>query len=474
MKIKETFDVTPNTSVADILGSSGYSLETAIADIIDNSIYAQPNNIYVEFEYAGKDTVIRIIDDGKGMSLEKMKEACIIGYNYYDENREETDLGRFSAGLKAASRAIANQLIIQSTKDECNTISMDFEKMTQVGWKCDIVELEENYIKSKTGTAIVWNKIKDNIISNSKENFYEKIAKVETHLNHVFNDYIKNGLNIYINGYNRLKGWDPFCIDMGSMIIEDTTIPYKKSNIGVKTFILPQYSNLNQDQQNYMKGYGLGEQQGFYIYRNNRLIREGGWLDIEGLSISNKYDYARIRIDIDSKLDNDFSTNYMKDKIIIPEDLKARFKKIANKARTGSLKNYNYMKAPRIARAMKSDKVSVWNVKMSSNGVLLSVNDKHPIIESICSKLTDRERKRLFDLLSKNIPSSEIQRSGMSDKQNDYSNIKEVMEDMFETLKEEGLTNDKINEKMAKCEPFCLNEEYLSMLIDFLNEKGVL
>ena len=473
MKIKESFDTTHDTTVMDILGSSGYSLETAMADIIDNSIFAGPNNIYLDFDYDGKNTIIKIIDDGKGMSIEKMKQACIIGYDY-NEARDITDLGRFSAGLKTASRAIADHLIIQSVKEECNTISADFNKMNKVGWKCDIVEINDRFVESPTGTAIIWTNIKDNILPKTKEEFYDKIAKVETHLNHVFNDYIKEGLNIWINRNHKLEGWDPFCIDMGSMIIEEKNIPYKDSAISVKTYILPQYSNLDQNQQSIMKGYGLSEQQGFYIYRSKRLILEAGWLDIEGLQISNKFDYARIRIDIDNKLDKVFSTNYMKDKIFIPDDLVPTFKKIASKARSGSLKNYNYMKAPRIARAVKNDKVPVWNVKNSSHGLLLSVNENHPIIESICSKLNDRDKKRLFDLLSKNIPSSEISRNGVSSKQNEYQNIQEVMGDMYNALVEEGLTNDKIAEKMGKCEPFCLNNENMSMLIDFLSEKGII
>ncbi|MBO6072366.1 ATP-binding protein [bacterium] len=133
MKIKETFDITPDTSVMNILGSSGYSLETAIADIIDNSIYAQAHNIYVDFEFNGPNTIIKIIDDGIGMNLEKLKNACIIGYDYFNNKRESSDLGKFSTGLKSASKAVASKLIIQSVTDETNTVLLDFDNMNKVG-----------------------------------------------------------------------------------------------------------------------------------------------------------------------------------------------------------------------------------------------------------------------------------------------------------------------------------------------------
>ncbi|MBO6073345.1 hypothetical protein J6P59_07125 [bacterium] len=69
---------------------------------------------------------------------------------------------------------------------------------------------------------------------------------------------------------------------------------------------------------------------------------------------------------------------------------------------------------------------------------------------------------------------SEIERSGLSSKQNEFGNLEEFMEDMYKELKDNGYTNEDLCKKMAKCEPFCLNEENLSILLDFLNKKGVL
>lgn len=473
MKVKETFGITPNTSVMTILGSAGYTLETAIADIIDNSIYAQAHNIYIDFEHNGSQIDIKIIDDGKGMSLEKLKNACVVGYDF-EEKRDSKDLGRFSTGLKSASRAVASQLVIQSIFNECNTVFIDFENMNKYGWTGNLIENDKKYIPTSTGTAVIWRNIKENILSKDENLLYEKIDNVKNHLNHTFNDYIKNGLNIYINHLHKLEGWDPFCLQMGTRITEEANKNYFNGTISIKTYILPLYNTLNQDEQNYMKGKGLSDQQGFYIYRNKRLIYEGGWLGFANLNISNKFDYARIRVDIPSELDSVFSTNYMKDKISIPEDLKNFFIDIAKKARTNSLKNYNYMKSPTTYKLARKDKIHVWNVKFTPKGLLLNINERHPIIQEICKKLTEGERKKLFDLISKNIPLSEIERSGLSSKQNEFGNLEEFMEDMYKELKDNGYTNEDLCKKMAKCEPFCLNEENLSILLDFLNKKGVL
>ncbi|MBO6073343.1 hypothetical protein J6P59_07115 [bacterium] len=63
---------------------------------------------------------------------------------------------------------------------------------------------------------------------------------------------------------------------MGTRITEEANKNYFNGTISIKTYILPLYNTLNQDEQNYMKGKGLSDQQGFYIYRNKRLIYEGG------------------------------------------------------------------------------------------------------------------------------------------------------------------------------------------------------
>ena len=278
------------------------------------------------------------------------------------------------------------------------------------------------------------------------------------------------------NDENVVKGWDPFYIkNTKTTLIYDETTEYHGSMVKVKIYILPPFNNLSDNEQAYMKGYGLSDQQGFYIYRKNRLIKEGGWLGIEDLAISNKYDYARIRVDIDTTLDKYFEPNFLKNEIFIPDDLKDFFKKIAIKARNESRKSFNYMKAPSIIKSIKTEnKIPVWNCKNSSDGLIISINEEHPIIKSLVSDLKDADKRRLFKLLSKNIPVGEIARSGVSKKQNSYSDIGKEMNDMYEKLKGDGLTDKEIMKKMTTCEPFCLSDDYISSLIEFFESKGVI
>ena len=479
MKVLESFDVTPNTNLLDVLGHAGYSLPSAIADIMDNSITAKANNIWLDMKYDGEGSYIIICDDGFGMSLDKLKQASTIAFRDMFDERSMDDLGRFSTGLNSASESMCEQLIIQSKTigKEANTIVLDYRKMKQNGWKCDVIESEQKYIRTNAGTAIIWKRLKSIASGRTREEFFQKIANVEKHISHVFGNYIRDGLRIHINGDNNVVDcWDPFYTDNDkTSLIYDEKQEYHGSFISSKIYILPPYNNLGTQEQAYMIGYGLSEQQGFYIYRQNRLIKEGGWLGLEGLSISNKYDYARIRIDIDTTLDKYFEPNFMKSDIVIPSDLVDYFTKLATKARRESNKSFNYMKAPSLIRSIKKDKqIPVWNYKSTRDGILLSVNEDHPIIKSLLAPLKNSDKKRLCKLLSKNIPIGEITRSGVSKKQTSYDNIDQEMIDMFERLSEDGLEKSEIMKRMVSCEPFCLSDDYIGKLISFFEEKGVL
>ena len=480
MEIIESYDSTPTTNLLDVLANSGYSLQSAIADIVDNSITARAKNIWINMVYDDKNSSISIVDDGYGMTLEKMKQASVIAFENMANERSDNDLGRFSTGINSASASMCDTLIIQSKtkeEDKPNTVLVDFSDMRKNGWKSYVVQIDEDFVKTDSGTAIVWKDLKDVANAKSKKIFFDKISDVEKHISHVFNDYIQNGIVFHINNENNVvRGWDPFFTNnLKTTLIYDDEMEYHESTIGFKIFILPPYNGLSENEKAYMRGYGLSEQQGFYIYRNNRLIKEGGWLNIDDLSISNKYDYARIRIDINNKLDKYFNPNFLKSEIIIPDDLKDYLKKIANKARRESHKSFNYMKAPSIIKTIKKDnQIPVWNCKNTSDGILISINEQHPIIDSLVSSLSKKDRNRLFKLLSKNIPIGEIYRSGLSKKQNSYSDITKELDDMYDRLKEDGLTNSEIMKKMSSCEPFCLNDDYISTLIEFFEKKGVI
>ena len=90
-------------ALIESLRAVGYSLPTAIADIIDNSIAAKAKNIWLDFYWDGCDSRISILDDGVGMEEDVLSNAMRPGSQSPTDTRDPSDLGRFGLGLKTAS-----------------------------------------------------------------------------------------------------------------------------------------------------------------------------------------------------------------------------------------------------------------------------------------------------------------------------------------------------------------------------------
>ena len=100
----ETTPAVPEaSSMIETFRAIGYSIEAAVADIIDNSISANAKNIWINFEWKGADTWLSIKDDGSGMNNDELIQAMRPGSKNPIEDRGSKDLGRFGLGLKTAS-----------------------------------------------------------------------------------------------------------------------------------------------------------------------------------------------------------------------------------------------------------------------------------------------------------------------------------------------------------------------------------
>lgn len=477
--IKNTFEVSPSTNIIGVLGSSGYTLETAIADIVDNSIAATASQIQITFNIKNtEDDIVMITDNGKGMSLENMKKAAILAHTGKDEERAADDLGRYSLGLKSASMSFCDRLYIVSKEKNqtAHTIVMDFEEIVKTQkWNAYEVEIPEyEDLLGDSGTIIVWKKLKFiNHDQFDRRLLNEKIASVERHMSHIYSDYIKENRIIFRIGKTTIEAWDPFMLSLDNIkIVSSDVISYKDEKINVTIYILPVVSSLTEDQQRVMTGKGLSEQQGFYIYRNNRIISEGGWLNLSGLNIDNKSQYARIRVDIPSTLDAEFKVNFMKNSIEVPQELQTQFIKIAKKAKKESLHNYAYMKNPTLRKPRKAkDVIPVWNVTTTNKAISLNVNENHPIILEITKNMSIRDRKKLFALLSKNLPVDRVQNNDFNEKGYSEQEIKQLIEDTYTSFKNDGLSPVEIQTKMSSMEPFT-QEMYFGYLVDYFFENG--
>ena len=476
----EKFSINPGTGMIDVIGHSGYDFNFAIADLVDNCLSASATKILIYFDLDNENPFLYIKDNGVGMSLNKMKEAAVIGFKGIDEYREDDDLGRYSTGLKSATRSFCDSIIITS-KEKCspvNTIKIDYEYIVfNKKWEAFVLDNSpvENELDD-TGTIIYCEKINFLKAGFNKNTIYEKIEFLEKSLSHIFGKFLlSNHIAIYIQVKNskpiEVKGWNPFSlpVDKTTKVVCEKKYNYLDTFITMKAYILPVYNNLGKQDQLYMIGRGLLEQSGFYIYRNKRLIQEGGWLNLDGIGLDDKSKYARIEVNIPSKLDKEFQINFSKNSLVIPDQLKSSFLDVAKKARKESRNNFNFQKHPEFKKTTRKDSERIWKTSKTNNGLVLTVNMEHPLIIELSKEIPTAALKSLFNTLSKSLPVSMIQSQETTTVSYTENELFELMATMHKKLISEGYRTSDIKKKMVSMEPF---KDYKEYLIDYFDKIG--
>lgn len=344
-----------NKPTADILMISmramGYSFESAIADIIDNSISASARNIFLKFPIDPMDCYIAICDDGYGMSKEELFDAMKYGSEQKRGQRAADDLGRFGLGLKAASLSQCRKLTVASKKDgeisayiwdldviedkkdwymiECS--SYDISGIKQISWLDNV----------DSGTIVVWENF--DLIEKSSGNVYSELNKYQDstadYLSLIFHRYLnKTGANktsMKVNNYE-LKGFDPFLESHPKTNVRRRIeIPVEDSEgiermVSVQPFVLPFQKDLSAEDKKLSGGLeNYRSKQGFYVYRNERLIVWGTWF---GRHRDELTKYARIRVDIPNTLDDIWGIDIKKQNAKIPAVIKNRLTRAVDEA----------------------------------------------------------------------------------------------------------------------------------------------
>ena len=475
--VSEVISIEPSTNLLDVIASE-YSFNSAIADLIDNCIDGKASEITVRFECVDGKYNLHILDNGVGMTRESLKEAAIIGFESSEETRPDNALGRFSAGLKSASKHLGKSVIVTSKtrKSPRSILNIDFEELKEKKqWKAYfLTTFEKEGLVIDHGTLVSCMDLKN---IGSTQDFYALVDSLRTYLNHIFGKYLIEGkIKIALLTDNSrkivLKGWDPFFLpnNRSTKLVLNRNVLFKGKSIGFKVYILPSYTSLSQEDQVYMSGggsnYNLNKLQGFYVYRNNRLISEGGWI-LPEFDITDKTRYARIDVSIPSSLDKFFHINLTKTKVEIPNELIPQFRVIAQKARSESNKNYNYKKRPEIKPTLNKKEDTVW-ISVKKNGTtVLRLNTNSAVLKRLCKHLSESEFDQLINLISKSFPFGYANSQSVTPEEYSESEIISMAKKLYFSLKEEGLSTQDITKKITKTEPF---NRYPSIVCDVFDQ----
>lgn len=474
------------SSMIETFRAIGYSVETAIADIVDNSITADARNIWIDFTWEGPDTILSIIDDGHGMDDNQLIQAMRPGSVSPLELRKAGDLGRFGLGLKTASfsqcRKFAVVSKIQTTEPAYWAWDLDFVNQVR-NWKlikfCPNID---NYLQKITnqgsGTAVVWWEIDRLTRHTSKDDektrakFLAVMDKVKKHLGMVFHRFIDEGLQIHFNG-RRIESWDPFMIGYDGLQTKPENF-LEGGKVKIKGFVLPHRSKLSPEEYNYGKGPedSWTTHQGFYVYRNRRLLVAGDWLGFFKKEVH--YDLCRIRIDLDSTMDMEWQTDIKKSVVRPPGRLKDVITSVAKDVRTQAVEVYRHKGKVINRKLLKDEFHHFWEERVRHGKRFYKLNRNHPIILELMTEIPGINSKleRLLQFMEETVPVSLITlRESEDDKPSghpfegkDQEVILETMKKMFETLRGNGKSEEQAKRIILNIEPFNFFPQYCEFL----------
>ena len=396
--------------------SIGYSMPSAVADIIDNSISADAKNIDL-IAPSLTDPVLFIVDDGSGMNQAELDTAMTFGGAINcQEDRPKNDLGRFGMGLKTASLSQCTKLEVISKKNGSfvgGCWDLAYIKKYDT-WDYIVIPEKECMSKVKdtillneevvSGTVVIWShfdRLRESA-TNKFDEFSNQMSKTCKKLSLIFHRYLtgEEGINKIRITYNKnvLRPIDPFLSGEIAEVAKVKTIPLNNDVITVHCHKLPYPDKLTKDQLNRAQlgdGSTLLETQGFYVYRNKRLIDYGTWFGLA--SKKDKTKLSRIQIDIPNTLDSVWSLDIKKSRAIPPEKIRDDLKQILENNAIKSKKTYT-------TRARKKDSGTYWVREITpSNTIEYTINDAHPLIKDFKAKLAP-EQQREFDFMLDNYP----------------------------------------------------------------------
>lgn len=480
----ETHEAIPEAaSMIETFRAIGYNLETAIADIIDNSITACANKITIQRYWKGGASVITIKDNGKGMTNEELIDAMRPGSQNPLADRDPKDLGRFGLGLKTASFSQCRKLTVISKKN--NQVSywtwdLDFVAQTQ---KWNIIhwcpeEYKNTLDDVDTGTLVIWSAL-DRILPAdtderdeiSKEKFSASLQKVRDHIAMTFHRFIEEKQIAIIWGSHEIAPWNPFCPCEKKR--QSFPVDHLPGNVTITGYVLPHKHNFTSESAFHAAEgpKGWSGQQGFYVYRGKRLLLSGEWLGMFRKEESCKL--ARIAIDLPNNLDAEWQIDIKKSKARPPvysKDQLEQYAKLVRKSAEEVFRHRGKILKQRAGREFHP----LWLDKKKDSNWSYIINRENPLILYLKDLATEKPTEaidQLLLLIESNVPTKTIFINEAKDEgQNDINKVIDITEyqqtikGLYTAFINQGKTATQAKAQLKLIEPFNMYEDYIDSL----------
>jgi hypothetical protein len=470
-------------AMLESLRGLGYSTAAALADIVDNSISAGATEARIEFVWDGSKSRISILDDGRGMDDGELESALRLGDKNPLDTRDVRDLGRFGMGMKTASFSQCRRLTVASTKNGVQScLRWDLEELSaRPGSDWLLFEGPAKGSKphldglkgKRFGTLVLWESM-DRIVSDgyTADDFNDLVDSVESHLAMVFHRLIQGPrarFKLYLNG-QAVAPWDPFMAGHPakpwSSPITNHSTDY--GSVSVQCHVLPHRDKLTPAEYDANGGpAGWTAQQGFYVYRNERLLVAGGWLGLGNARAWNREEahrLARIRIDIPNTADADWKIDVKKSIARPPVSLRPWLMALAENTREKARSVFAYRGTPTPAQGNVPIE-QAWRAERVKAGIRYRIEETHPSVAAVLANAGTLGPlvKAMLRVIEETVPvqriwldtaeNKETPRTGFEGEPNEA--IVEVARVLFDDLMErKGLTAEEARKSLLRTEPF--------------------
>lgn len=436
-------------SLSASLRDLGYSLETAIADLIDNSISADATRVQIYCDLGRSEPVLVIADNGRGMSEEQVIEAMRHGAADPRKARGPKDLGRFGLGLKTASFSQCRRLTVVSiAKGSAGAAAAEWnlsEVERQDDWFIAVLDQEEIAAQpffdqlGAHGTLIIWRDLdrlsEDEAGERRAEIVNDKLSVVERHISLVFHRFLsgevkgRKKLTIELNGHT-ITPFDPFCRgNAATQTLPAEVIWVDDIPVTMQPYVLPHHSRLSPSEYDfYHDRSDFISNQGAYVYRNGRLMAWGDWFRLVPKGESTKL--ARVQIDFPNSLDEAWTIDIKKSRARPPHAVRERLRQIITKITARSITVHR----GRGQKLFQEAEAPLWDRYADHSGIRFSLNADHPLIESLSRELSASGRSLLevvLDSIAASLPVEMI----YSDYSTHPRQVNQVVSDDTEVLK---------------------------------------
>jgi hypothetical protein len=377
----------------------GYSLDTAIADLIDNSIAAGARTISITPRFADGAATLAILDDGCGMTPEVMLEAMRFGGAGPTAPRRESDLGRFGLGLKTASLSQARRLTLCSkAAGAVHTMRWDLDHVLQGDGRWEVLEgfaIGSEHFAAQldqlpSGTLVLLELVD---FGRDREQvdeavFRSELASLAAHLGMVFHRFIERGALKIRLGAMDVNAWDPFLETQkpNSTEVGADRIRTAAGDVLVAGFVMPHRDRFSNDREFERAGGpdGWHAHQGFHIYRGDRIVVSGGWLRLghgKAWRRSETSRLARIRVDIPTSADFEWQIDVKKSVARPPAAVRSRLERLAENVRDRA--RDVFLHRARGARPVNANDGALWTSVTTPEGRSYRLNREHPAIAGL-------------------------------------------------------------------------------------------